>query len=300
MAGHPAGTTPPQSRRYVLGAGRVYIARIGDDGVRGAERYVGSSPGFSVQVSTERTEVWDDDGPVAERVVDVVRQVAHEFSLQCKSVTADNVALFYAGDVAAQSDVAVAMAGDPDADPVLANAQDKLHLDAQDRWLKLGIYPVGTTTPARAAKPAGVRAISATPADTVVRVGAHDAAAKVAGTDYIVDAAHGRIYIPAGSTIAAGSTLYVTYTPESGAAIERVDYTEPRQIRGAIRYVEDSANKGIPAGNYGWEMYAPLCTIAASGEAPVKNREQPQTLGLTVAVQEPTSGPSITLLRQAA
>ena len=303
MAGHPSAVPTAPSRRYVLGAGRVYFAPLQADGSLGGERYLGSSPGFGLNVTSEQTEVFDDDGPIAEKVVQVVRQVAHAFSLQCKNVSPENLALFTGGAVATQADAAVAMDGDPDANPVPANAQDKIVVDAQDRFYKLGVYPVTTSAPVRTAKPAGVRAISATAAHTVVRVGGaatSGADIKDAGDDYVVDAAHGRLYIPSGSSIAAGTTIYVTYTPVAGADIARVDFSDPKQVRGAIRYIEDSANKNVPEGNYGWEMYAPLCTVAPSGEMAIKSRENPQVIGLDVAIQEPSSGPSFTMLQQGA
>ena len=296
MAGHPSAVPSASSRRYVLGAGRVYLATLSAAGVLGLERYVGSSPGFALDVTSEQTEVYDDDGPVADRVVQIVRQVAHTFRLQCKDIGPENLALFVGGAVGVQADVATAMDGLQAA----ADARDRIVVDALDRFVKLGIRPVATTAPARPAKPAGVRAISATPADTVVSTGADGSGPLAAGTDYVVDAAHGRIYFPAGSGISPGDTIYVQYTPVADAAIPRVDFSEPRQIRGALRYVEDSASKNVPAGNYGWEWYAPLCTISPSGEMQAKSREQPQVISLDVAVQEPTSGPSFTLLQQAA
>lgn len=295
MAGHPSAVPSAPTRRYVLGAGRVYIAPLTSAGILGGERYLGSSPGFGLNVTSEQTEVFDDDGPIAEKVVQVVRQVAHAFSLQCKNVSPENLALFTGGAVATQADVATAMDGLQAA----ADARDRIVVDAKDRFFKLGIYPVTTTAPARTAKPAGVRAISATPAETVVSEGADGSTPKAAGTDYVVDAAHGRIYIPSGSSIGDGDTIYVSYIPVAGAGIARVDFSEPKQVRGAIRYIEDSANKNVPAGNYGWEMYAPLCTIAPSGEMAVKSRENPQVISLDVAIQEPSAGPSFTMLQQA-
>lgn len=300
MAGHPSAVPSAPTRRYVLGAGRVYIAPLTAAGILGGERYLGSSPGFGLNVTSEQTEVFDDDGPIAEKVVQVVRQVAHAFSVQCKNVSPENLALFTGGAVATQADAAAAMDGDPGgATPV--GARDKIVVDAKDRFFKLGIYPVTTThagNTVRTAKPAGVRAIAA--AGVVVNKDTNAGAVAAAGTDYVVDAAHGRIYIPAGSSIGDGDTIYVTYTPVAGAAIARVDFSEPKQVRGAIRYIEDSANKNVPAGNFGWEMYAPLCTIAPSGEMAVKSRENPQVITLDVAIQEPSSGPSFTMLEQAA
>ena len=297
MAGHPTAVPTAPTRRYVLGAGRVYIAPLQADGTPGGERYLGASPGFALNVTSEHTRLFDDDGPIAEKVVQVVRQVAHSFSLQCKNVSAANLALFVGGDVVSQVDSAASMDG-AQAD---ATARDRIVVDAKDRFYKLGIYPVGTSSPARTAKPAGVRAVSSTPADTVVST---DHPATVpntldAGTDYVVDWPHGRLYIPATSTIADGATIYVTYKPVAGT-VPRVDFSDPKQVRGALRYIEDSANKNVPAGNYGWEMYAPLCTIAPSGEMAVKSRENPQVIGLDVAIQEPTSGPSFIMLQQAA
>ena len=296
MAGIPDGASAAAKRRYVLGAGRVYFAPLGSTGTLGGERYLGSSPGFTLDVTAEKTEVFDDDGPIADRVVDITRQVAHAFSVQCKDMTPENLALFVGGAVASQADVATAMDGAQNA----ANARDKIVVDAKDRFYKLGIWPVTTTAPARTAKPAGVRAISPTPADTVVSEAADGSTTKTAGTDYVVDDKHGRIYIPSGSSIAVGDTVYVEYKPIAAAAIPRVDFAEPKQIRGAIRYIEDSANKNVPAGNYGNEFYAPLCTVTPGGQLQIKSREQPQIVTLSVAVQDPSSGPSFSILQQAA
>lgn len=294
MAGIPDGASAAAKRRYVLGAGRVYFAPLGSAGKPEGERYLGSSPGFTLNVTAEKTEVFDDDGPVAERVVDITRQVAHAFSVQCKSMTPENLALFVGGEVASQADVATAMDGAQNA----VNARDAIVVGAQDRFYKLGIYPVTTTSPARTAKPAGILRLD--DAAVVVSTGA-DGTGVITDTkaNYVVDKAHGRIYVPSGSAIAAGDTVYVEYTPKAAAAIPRVDFTEPKQIRGAIRYIEDSANKNVPAGNYGSEFYAPLCTVTPGGEMQIKSREQPQIVTLSVAVQEPSSGPSFSILQQA-
>ena len=295
MAGHPSAVPTAPSRRYVIGAGRVYFAPMTATGALGGERYLGSSPGFNLNVTSETTEIFDDDGPVAEKVVQIVRQIAHSFSVQCKNISPENLALFTGGEAGIQADVATAMDGLQST----MNARDRIVVDAQDRFFKLGVYPVATTAPSRGAKPAGVRAIAA--AGVVVSESADGASPKAAGTDYVVDATHGRIYIPSGSSISPGDTVYVQYTPVASASIARVDFTEPKQVRGAIRYIEDSANKNVPAGNFGWEFYAPLCTIAPSGELPVKgDRQNPQVITLGVEVQEPTSGPSFTMLQQAA
>lgn len=304
MSGLPSGAQAAAGRRYVLGAGRVYLATIGATGVPGGERLVGSSPGFELTVSSEQTDVYDDDGPVAERVVSLTRQVAHAFNLQCKDISPENLALFVGGGVVSQVDAATAMDGDPASDPTPADARDKFVVDAQDRFFKLGIVPVASTSPVRPAKPAGVRAISPTPAHTVVSSDSDgttviERAPNNAAVNYVVDAAHGRIYIPAGSSITAGDTIYVQYTPVAAAAIPRVEFDEPRQIRASLRYIEDSANKNVPVGNYGWEFFAPLCTVTPGGGMQVKSRENPEIITLSVSVQEPSSGPSFTMLQQA-
>ena len=188
------------------------------------------------------------------------------------------------------------------ADPATsAIARDKIVVDTKDRFFKLGIFPVATTSPARSAKPAGVRAISGDAAHTIVSsdpTGQTNIIA--AANNYVVDASHGRIYIPAGSSINAGDTIYVQYTPIA-ATIPRVDFTDPKQARGAVRYIEDSASKNAPSrGNFGSEFFAPLCTVTPDGESQIKSRNDPQTISLSISVQEPNSGPSFVILQQGA
>ena len=79
-----------------------YFAPLKTDGTTGGERYMGSSPGFGLTVTSESTDVYGDDGPVAEKVISITRQVAHEFSLQCKDMTPENLALFSGGEVQTQ------------------------------------------------------------------------------------------------------------------------------------------------------------------------------------------------------
>ena len=357
MAGQPslAHAAAQTGRRYVLGAGRVYLAlRKADGDIEDGERYIGSTPGFSLSVSNEQTEVYDDDGPVAERVIQITRQVAHTFSVQCKNVTAENLALFIGGAAGTQADVATSV------------LDEKIDHVEKDRFYKLGIKLATDATH----KPAGIGAISATPAHTVVtpaagntspwkglarrsltfsggatgtasighavsRVALYSAATagvrytettdytvdlatgvitRVASpttfadgatvyadypSDYEVDADTGRLYIPSTSAIPADATVYVDYTPIAKTRA-RVQFDEPQQIRAAIRYIEDAANKGAPNNSFGYEFYAPLCTITPGGDFAVKSRENPQTITLSVAVQEPSSGPSFVLLEQGA
>ena len=294
MAGQPpiAHAAAQAGRRYVLGAGRVYFALRGDDGtlIEG-ERYIGSTPGFSLSVTNEQTEVYDDDGPVAERVVQITRQVAHTFSVQCKNVTSENLALFIGGAAGPQADAATAVLDEP----------LKIHATG-DRFYKLGIKLATDATH----KPAGVGAIDAD-ATVLVTPASGDASPYTVTTDYEVDAAAGRLYIPAGSAIVTAAaaesdktkTVYVDYTPVAKTR-GLVQFDEPQQVRGALRYIEDAANKGAPNNSFGYEFWAPLCTITPGGEFAVKSRENPQTITLSVAVQEPSSGPSFVLLEQGA
>ena len=111
--------------------------------------------------------------------------------------------------------------------------------------------------------------------------------------DYVLDAASGRIYIVPQGDIGDGALLSVAYTPAALASGEQVGTVQTgaaRQLRGAIRYVEETS-----AGR-GRNFYARRCTIGATGDLALKSRDTPQTIGLTIAIEEPTDAyPALTI-----
>lgn len=53
-------------------------------------------------MTTERTQVYSGDGPVAERLIEIVRSITRSLSMALHDMSAENLALFVAGDIGAQ------------------------------------------------------------------------------------------------------------------------------------------------------------------------------------------------------
>ena len=203
------------------------------------------------------------DGPVAEKLVDIVRSITRSWSITVFDISTENLALFFAGQASARSQNATAVADEP----LAVN---------KGRYYQLG---------ATADNPLGVGAVSPTPAHTVVKNKAGSTTYE-ASDDYAVEPETGRLYIVPGGAIGNGTEIKVSYKPLASDR-ETVRTGKPRQIQGAIRYVEDVAN---PEGK-GRDYYARFCSVSASGELSLKNdRSSEQQIQLTAEIQEPGGG----------
>ena len=194
----------------VIGAGRLY-ADLLIDGKYTGERYLGDSPGAALSVTTERTQVFSADGPVAEKLADIVRSVTRSVTLTLHDMSAANLALFVSGEAASVAAVA--------ADAAVV---DEALTVNPGRWYQLG---------ATKAKPGGAGAVSAIAADTVVT--SKDAATTYdADDDYTLDAARGRLHIVAGGDIADGAELKVDYKTKKQPARDTVKTGAAKQVQG--------------------------------------------------------------------
>ena len=238
----------------IIGAGRVYLDRYDGNGKLTGERYLGDSPGASLSVATERSETFSADGPVAVKLVDIVRSITRSWSVTVFDISAENLALFFAGEAGERTQSATAVA-------------DEALTVNKGRYYQLG---------ASAAIPLGVGAIDAAPAKTVVKTKTGSTTYAVE-TDYQVEPESGRLFIVPGGAIANGAELKVSYTPVAGTR-ETVRTGKPKQIQAAIRYIEDAANPESKGRDY----YARLCSVGASGELALKNdRGSEQQIQLT-------------------
>ncbi len=240
------------TNNIVLGAGEFYVDLLDASDNTGGERYVGDTVGGSLQVQTETTTVYSGDGPSSSLLSEVVTQVTRTITITMHDIQAANLALFVIGDVAEQTDAASAVT-------------DETFNVRPGYW-----YPLGVSK----TKPGGVIGVSA---DAFV-VKQKNKTITADDTNYVVDAAHGRLYIPAGGMITAGE-IKVTYTPV--AQTVPVVKASDKQLRAAIRYVEDAADgKG---NNY----YAPRCNVSAAGTMELKSRDTEEQLQINCQVTEP-------------
>ena len=255
-----SATTKKHTDNIVIGAGELYIDLLdGDDGTAG-ERYLGDGVGASLSVTTERVQVFSGTGPVARKLVDAVRSINRSMSITLHDMSHDNLALF------------VGATEVEDITDAVNQVTNEALAVRKGRWYQLGV---------KTDKPTGIGAIDATAAKTVVTDTDESSPTTYdAGDDYTVDAERGRLYIVPGGDIADGAAILVDYTPV--AAIRKLVKTgDLKDIRAALRYIE------TPVAGKGRDYYAPLCSIGASGEIGLMNRDSEQQIQLTAEILEP-------------
>jgi hypothetical protein len=236
------------AKNFVLGSGYAYFAPAAG----GGERYLGDSPSISLNVATETLAMFDSDTRIAVKVADVVTQITRIATATIRSVTPENLALFIGGSTstATQTEAtAVSISG------VVVQ---------KDRFIQLGNGP-------------GVRNVAA------VTVVGTTTTAPVAGVDYILDAALGRIYIPSTTGLLTSETLTITYN-RPAVTYSRVTTTDDVGQIGSFRFLSKNT--------YGEErdMYFPLCKVTPEGDLSLKSRDTPQEFNFTIEVLQPEDG----------
>lgn len=248
------------ANKTVLGAGEVYIDVLGDGAVRTGERYVGDSTGASISATTERTTIFSGDGAVARVLLDKVTSVNHSMSVTIQDMQPENFALFLAGDVAEVTDSSTA---------VTKAAPEKITVKA-GRWYQFG---VANTAAARA----GVASVSSVvikkAATGSEKAGAFDA---LPALKAVLDAERGRFLAN------EDGIALVTYTP-GGQKRMRASAGEAKEIKAAVRYIEDDAS-GLGAGS---NWYIRQATVGPAGELALKDRTTPQSISLQILIEVP-------------
>ncbi len=242
----------------LIGSGEVFLDLLDEEGATTGERYAGDTAGAVLSVTTERLTVFGGDGPVAALLADRARSQTRTLALVLRDISLDNLALFV-GAPEPQSLAAVSAAVTGEALTVQPG-----------RWYALGVSDD---------RPSGVGAVSGKPGEFSV-TDAAGATVYTAGSDYDLDAAHGRLHIAAAGAVGADTRVLVSYKP---AAPQRRQARAgaPRTARCAVRYIEDS--------DLGAERhyYAPLCIISAGDELALKSRDSEQQIHLVCEILEP-------------
>jgi hypothetical protein len=234
------------AKNFVLGSGYAYFTPA----TGGGERYLGDSPSISLNIATETLAMFDSDSKIAVKVADVVTQITRIATAQVRSITPENLALFIGG---AESTVT----------QTNGTAQTYTVKKYADRFAQIG-------------DGAGFRNITVTSAISGATTG-------VAGTDFVVDGALGRIYFPVGSAFTNDSNVVVTYT-RPAATYGRVTSVDDVGQLGSFRFLSKNT--------YGEErdMYFPLCKITPEGDFALKSRDTAQELTFTIEVLQPETG----------
>lgn len=167
----------------ILGSGKLYFDKIAADGTKTGEVEFGNVTNFTLQVTNETTDVKSymtkDRGILAR----MSTSTTVTGSIECNFHTMSNYELVFAGDAAtfAQS------TGTASSETVTSNAK-------KGRWYSTAKRNISSVVVTYQTGALG------TPATAMV------------GTDYVVDAAHGRVQIVASGSILEGDIVKVSYS----------------------------------------------------------------------------------------
>ena len=236
-----------------IGRGKVYVANF-KTGTHTPEswRYLGESPSFSINIQSDKLELFSSDSGVRVKMKSVTLQTNRTGSLVLNDINNENLALFFFG-----SQTTLAQTS--------ATAQTETFTAVKKGYY----YQIGITS----GNPTGVRSVS----NVVVTV---SSVAKTLGTDYTVDATRGTIYIPDTSTIADASTMVVTY--DRAAVSRKQVISGTTEVEGALRYVADN-----PEGEDN-DFYMPYVKVSANGDFNLKGDNWLE-LPLTLEILEDTA-----------
>lgn len=225
------------SNNYTLGRGELHFGqfRPGTQVPRG-ERYLGNSPELGFTAEQETLDHYNSDRGVRIKDESVILQLDYAGSFITDNISPENLAMFFLGE--AMKLTTTAMTG-----------EQNEFTDVEQGMS----YQLGTST----ASPSGVRDVEN------VTVGAH-----VAGTDYVVDEALGRITILEGGGIADGETITVTYDVRASTR-ERV-ISKSDTIEGSLRFLAFN-----PTGKNN-DYFMPWVKITPSGDFQLKGDEWQQ------------------------
>jgi hypothetical protein len=235
---------------YTLGRGEVYFARLDPaTNVLGGERYIGNTPEFNLTAEEEKLEHFSSDRGVRVKDATVTLQVNYTGTISCDNIAEENVALFFLGDTSK-----------------LTVAQTTFTAQPLDNVEKGMFYQLGMTP----SNPSGARNIifpgTAGTTFTLTKVTTPSNITLVHGTDYVLNAALGRIEIlDTSSTVVDGDDLLVTYTV--AASVRDRIISGSTAIQGALRYVAfNPEGKQI-------DYYMPSVTLSPNGDFPLKSDE---------------------------
>ena len=232
----------PQSvnKNIVLGAGYLYFDEEDTAGALTGEVYMAETDGFSLNVTTEKTEIDSSDTPVAETLVSLVKKVTRGGQIVTKNMDDATFARFIQGEEATVTQVATPVAAE-----VIGAVQ-------QGKYYQLG---------RSVSNPTGVKDVTG-----VVVEDEGGGTPYTVTTDYIVNAEEGRIYIVVGGGIADDTSIEVDYTPVANSRV-RVASSGAGAKRGAVFFQGDNTN------GENRTVYIPKVELGANGDLAFKDRD---------------------------
>lgn len=219
--------------QYQIPRGRVFFDEyVG--GVPSGEQPFGNCPGITLTIDTSKAEHFSSETGLRQKDKAITVEVNRTGKVSCDNVSMTNLARFFSGTEETVTQAA-------------GSVTDAVMTVKPGRFYQLG---------ADSANPAGVRNITA----LSVKAGT-GSTTYVAGTDYEVDLALGRLQILESGTITAGD-IKVSYT-RPAATWSRVKTGSASELKGALRVVADNASGDNR------DFYLPSVTLTPSGDMPI-------------------------------
>jgi len=242
-----------KEQNYVLGRGRLYF----DDG--SGERYIGNSPEFNLTTATETLEHYNSDEGLRNRDRNIVTQIDYSATFSTDNIAPENLAMLFMGEANTLTQAA------------LTSQTDTFEGVKAWNW-----YQLGTDT----ANPAGKRNVET----VVVKTGA---TTHVAGEDYEVDLALGRIQVLAGGAIADGDDITVEYGV--AASTRSVVISGAKQVQGKLRFISVNPEGAGDQRDY----FMPSVTLSANGDFALKAEQDWQVIPFSVEIAKTESAEAI-------
>ncbi len=254
------GPAPRWRNNVIVGTGEVFL-----DVRRGAnlldmlkpealdgERYLGSVTSVTLATSTDRLRVMSGGGKLATLLASSVVRLTQLLQIEIQDMAMDNMALLALSEGTTER----VSAGRP--------LEETITVKTLDRWYQLDA-PLG---------PGPVTGLTVTASGDRL----------MAGVDYQADLRRGRIYFPAGGTVAAGDSIAVAATAV-GRTTRCVEAMVAPTPMAAIRYLE-TPTRGVE----GRDWYWPLCALLESNMEAMVSREREQRIVAQWAVLRPLDG----------
>lgn len=258
-------TADLDNKNYVLGRGKVFVDRYAPNAIINAltqglgERYIGNTPEFSTNSTSENLDHYDSDAGVRTKDASVQLSFDRAGTFTCDNVNLDNVGMYFLAD-GTQTITQAAVTG--------ATTTVKVR--------KGLFYQMGATT----LTPSGVRRISNVVA-TKAPPGGGAGIAVPALANYEVDEELGRIYTEVAATGFDDDDV-LTFTYDVAATTRDQVVSKNQPIYCAIRFVADNA--------YGQnrDFYFPYVKLAPDGDYNLKGDDW-QTMSFTMEILKKAS-----------
>lgn len=251
---------PKWRNNVIVGTGELFLdvrrARSLPDMLKpealDGERYLGSVTSVTLATSTDRLRVMSGGGKLAKLLASSVVRLTQLLQIEIQDMAMDNMALLALTE------------GTTERVSAARPLEEKRTVKTLDRWYQLEA-PLG---------PGPVTALTVTASGDRL----------VAGVDYQADLRRGRIYFPAGGTVAAGDSVTAAATAR-GRTTRCVEAGVAPTPMAAIRYLE-TPTRGVQ----GRDWYWPLCALLESNMTALVARDREQRIVTQWAVLRPLNG----------